>query len=512
MNNTLQPALSVDSTKPSQPILDEDVKTPPAAVTAVDPREAERLRKLNKNSSVFTIIAAGAGLLSDGLQNNIMTLTNVIFAQLYGKAYNSAWSTQLSNSLTVGTILGQVSIGFVCDIYGRKAGIMISTFCIVAGIIIVTASHGAGGSFNGFIWCFTVGRGLTGIGVGGEYPSGSTSAAEAANERMQESRGPTFILVTNLVLSFGTVFACILYLIVFEAAGGNTANYSTVWRTVFGISVIPPLVVLLFRMRMVNSKLYRQGAIQKGPPLLLTVKYYWKSLIGTCGAWFLYDVVVFPNGVFSGAIISQIVKSKGHDLVRHTAEYQLLLGTIALPGVIVGALLVNRLGRRNLMISGFAGYLIIGLIVGCAYDKLIKTVPAFVVLYGLMLSFGNMGPGDTLGLVSAESYATAVRGTCYGFSAAIGKVGAVVGTQTFTPIRENLGPRWTFIVAACCGVVGIAVAFFFVRNDLDGDLADEDARFAAYLKSQGWDGTIGIQNKEAVLDHEARQVDDKADE
>ena len=40
-------------------------------------------------------------------------------------------------------------------------------------------------------------------------------------------------------------------------------------------------------MRMVNSKLYRQGAIQRGPPLLLTVKFYWKSLIGTCGAWFV---------------------------------------------------------------------------------------------------------------------------------------------------------------------------------------------------------------------------------
>ena len=29
-----------------------------------------------------------------------------------------------------------------------------------------------------------------------------------------------------------------------------------------------------------------------------------------------------------------------------------------------------------------------------------------------MQSFGNMGPGDMLGLASAESYATAVRGTC----------------------------------------------------------------------------------------------------
>jgi hypothetical protein len=41
-------------------------------------------------------------------------------------------------------------------------------------------------------------------------------------------RGLTFILVTNLVLSFGTPFVSILYLIVFQAAGGLNANLSTV--------------------------------------------------------------------------------------------------------------------------------------------------------------------------------------------------------------------------------------------------------------------------------------------
>ncbi|TNY18211.1 major facilitator superfamily domain-containing protein [Rhodotorula diobovata] len=512
MNDPLRPSSSLDSTKRT-PSLD-DAKATTGAVQVVDNKEIERLRKVEKHSSVFTIVAAGAGLISDGIQNNLLTMTNVVFAQLYGKAYTSAYSTQVSNALTVGTILGQVSIGLVCDLYGRKAGILISTACIVAGIIIATAAHGAHGSFAGFIWCLTVGRGLTGIGVGGEYPSGSASAAEAANEKMQRHRGPMFIMVTNVVLSFGTIFACSLYLIVFAAAGGTDANYSTVWRTVFGISVIPPLIVLLFRLRMVNSKLYRDSAIQRGPPLLLTARFYWKSLVGTCGAWFLYDFVTFPNGVFSGTIIAQIVKAEGHEKVIKTAEYQLLLGSIALPGAILGAFLVNPLGRRNLMCLGFTGYLVIGLIVGCAYDKLLKVVPAFVILYGLMQSFGNLGPGSVLGLASAESYATAVRGTCYGFSAAIGKVGAVVGTQTFTPIRDNLGPRWTFIVAAVCGVVGVLVTFFFVRNDLNGDLADEDVKFAAFLKSRGWDGTMGVQGKEALIDREevAGSSEGKAEE
>jgi MFS family permease len=42
----------------------------------------------------------------------------------------------------------------------------------------------------------TIARGLTGIGVGGEYPSSSVSAVEAANEKFMKKRGMTFILVT----------------------------------------------------------------------------------------------------------------------------------------------------------------------------------------------------------------------------------------------------------------------------------------------------------------------------
>lgn len=36
------------------------------------------------------------------------------------------------------------------------------------------------------------------------------------------------------------------------------------------------------------------------------------------------------------------------------------------------------------------------------------------------------------------------RGTLYGLSAAIGKVGAAVGTQAFTPIQNNLGKRCVY--------------------------------------------------------------------
>ena len=93
-------------------------------------------------------------------------------------------------------------------------------------------------------------------------------------------------------------------------------------------------------------------------------------MIVACGAWSLYDFVVLyintynllsplmnpqvisPNGVFSGRIISSVVM-KGDTL--HTAEYQLSLGPIALPGIFHGACLCDGIDRKDTMILDFSG-------------------------------------------------------------------------------------------------------------------------------------------------------------
>ena len=304
--------------------------------------------------------------------------------------------------------------------------------------------------------------------------------------------------MTNLPLSFGGPLVVCVFLILIAATNSNGSTHlSLIWRLAFGFGVLLPLTVFYFRLKMLNSKLYRRGAIKHRVPYLIVIRYYWKTLIGTCGAWFLYDFVTFPNGVFSGVIIASVVGKEGN-VLKKTAEWQLLLGSLSLPGVFLGALLCNKLGRKWVMILGFSGYIVFGLTIGLAYDKITTILPLFVVFYGLMTSSGNLGPGDMLGLISSESYATAVRGTCYGISAAMGKVGAVVGTEVFTPIQTHLGKRWTFIIAAICGLLGILVTWIFVPNLKGEDLAVEDEKFRAYLVQHGWVGMMGEEDLKAL--------------
>ncbi|KAG5358077.1 putative metabolite transport protein [Yarrowia sp. B02] len=444
-------------------------------------------------ADAFTVLAAGFALISDGYQNSLMTMMNVTFKERYGAhVYNSTVSTRVSNALLVGEVIGMVVIGLTCDYMGRKTAIVITTILIVIGGIMAAASHGK--TTDGMFWMLVVSRGVIGFGSGGEYPAASTSASEAANEtHLRKKRGAIFVLCTNLPLSFGNPFCVIVFLIVYAACGFKGQHLSTVWRTCMGIGCIWPLSVFYFRLKMAQPRLYTKSAIKKAVPYWLILKFYWRTIIGTAGTWFIYDFVVFPNGVFSGSIIATIIKPDEPDKLLKTAEWQLLIGAIGLPGVFVGAYLCeNRvLGRKYTMLIGFALWIVVGLVIGCAYTPLKRSTGAFVFMYGMLSSSGNLGPGNMLGLISSEAYATAVRGTLYGFSAAVGKAGAAVGTQVFKPIQGNLGDRWTFIIAAILGLCGVIVTLFFVPRLNGEDLEFEDVRFKQYLRAHGWEGDFG---------------------
>ncbi|CEP62324.1 Git1p LALA0_S05e03026g [Lachancea lanzarotensis] len=437
--------------------------------------------------NIFMIMAAGFALISDGYQNNVMSMLNKVFPIQYGKhVYSGTVATRVSNASLIGTILGQVVIGVACDYMGRKWAILVATTLLVVGSALCAASHGT--TLNGMFWMLTVMRGVTGFGLGAEYPCCSVSANEAANEYSEKRRGGIMVLVTNLPLSLGGPFANIVFLIVYSICGPR--HLPALWRTMFALGCAWPLSVFYFRWKTSTSTLYKKGQFKSRVPLWLAAKYSWRPLLGTCFVWFCYDFVAFSNGLFSATIIGSVIKDSSN--IKTIAEWNLLLGIIAVPGVFVGAYLCDRIGRKYTLMFGFGGYLVFGLVIGCAWEKIHKITALFVVFYGLMNGLANAGPGDMLGLTSSESFPTAIRGTCYGLSAAVGKVGAVVGVYCFNPIEKNLGIRWVFIIAAICGLAGILATWVLIPHLRENDLMERDIKFHNYLVRNGWTGTMGM--------------------
>lgn len=182
----------------------------------------------------------------------------------------------------------------------------------------------------------------------------------------------------------------------------------------------------------------------------------------------------------SSVIINSLVPSNS---VRTVALWQLYLALMPVPGVLAGAFLVNRLGRRYTGILGLLlGYVLISFLIGGLYDDLTTHhLPSFVVLYGLLQAFGHMGPGATIGLISVEAFPTAARGMGYGVAAGFGKAGAAVGTQVFTPLREGAGPASTFFLAGGVGVLTAGI-YWFLPEGKGLDLEREDEGFERLLK------------------------------
>jgi nitrate/nitrite transporter NarK len=135
-----------------------------------------------------------------------------------------------------------------------------------------------------------------------------------------------------------------------------------------------------------------------------------------------------------------------------------------------------------------------------------KFVGAFVVVYGLFLSFGELGPGDNIGLIASKTSATAIRGRYYGIASATGKIGAFVGTYVFPIIIKNSGgadsvrgnqaPFW---VSSSLCIFSATLAFFFLPHIGQDTIVLEDLRFREYLEQQGWD-TSKLGLKEELSD------------
>jgi MFS family permease len=415
---------------------------------------------------------------------------NPLFKELYPDTFSAEFKTRLSNSYLIGEIFGMLGFGFLIDRVGRRTGVFWATLLLILGVVLATAAHGT--SDSGMFWMMIVGRGIAGVGAGGEYPTCGTGSAEASDETpyVRKRRGMLVAVATDFSIDLGFVVAGIIALIVLAAYHENISV--GVWRVCFGLGFVLPAGLLFFRLRIINSTQYRKHVIKRKIPYLLVIKRYWKPMLGTSLAWFFYDFVTYPFGIFSSTIISQLNPS---DSLVQNIGYGTVVNCFYLPGCLVGGLLMDYIGRKQTMTLGFVLWSVLGFIIAGALNPIQSVFPLFVVLYGIFNALGEMGPGVATFLCGAESFPTPLRGHFLGLAAAVGKAGAAIGTEVFTPIQNSFddaqaGIRAVFFIGAAFALIGGIVAWTLIP-DRERDLESEDARFRAYLIEHGYEGDFG---------------------
>ncbi|KAJ5988277.1 hypothetical protein N7481_003487 [Penicillium waksmanii] len=457
---------------PSDSIMKMESSKAPCNEEAWDLEETYPEEK--KRSGVLNVIVSGLALFSDGYNAQIIGYMEPLFSVLYVNGMSSTIKSRLSNSYLIGEIFGMLFFGVLIDRIGRRTGVVVATTFLILGVVLATAAHGK--SELGMFWMMIVSRGIAGFGAGGEYPVCATSATEAADEtpQLRKRRGFLVAATTDFAVDLGFVAAGIVALIILACY--HQQNSEGVWRIAFGLGIVLPISICFFRIRMINSTQYQKHSIKSSYPYWLVLRRYWKPMLGTSLAWFCYDFVTYPFGLFSSTIVEQL--NPDNTTVQNIG-YGTVINCFYLPGCIIGGLLMDKIGRKQNMTLGFMLWAIWGFILGGALKPISSVFPLFIVMYGIFQALGEMGP--------------------------VGKAGASIGTEVFTPIQNSFsstekGQQAVFLIGAAFTVVGGLISWFLIP-DMSRELETEDARFKAYLEEHGYD--IGSYGEALVISQRA---------
>jgi len=445
-------------------------------------------------SKVSMIFAAGTALFSDGYANGVIGDVNIILKRLYPDAVAmNDYSTVVNSLIFAGTIVGMLSFGYLSDKVGRKFGMMLAAGIVTVFSGLSAASAGAHGSAGGLLAMLAACRFLLGIGVGAEYPCGSVVASEQSEEEGIEKNAQHrwFALATNTMIDFGFVISAFVPLVLFWIFGND--HLRAVWRLSLGLGMIPAIAVFIWRLRMEIPTRYKKDSMHNvRTPYWLVIKRYWIQLAAISITWFIYDFITYPFSIYSSTVIDTITGSS--DALSVVFGWGVVINLFYMPGTIGGAFVVDYLGPKYTMILGLVSQAVIGFIMSGLYTRLVHHIGAFAVVYGIFLSFGELGPGNCLGLLASKTGPTAVRGQFYGFAAATGKIGAFVGTWAFKPIitafggpdstRGNTGP---FLIGSGLAILSALITLFFIKPLSHDGMAEEDRAFREYLEANGWD-------------------------
>jgi len=100
------------------------------------------------------------------------------------------------------------------------------------------------------------------------------------------------------------------------------------------------------------------------------------------------------------------------------------------------------------------------------------------------------------------------RGQYYGIAAAVGKIGAFVGSYVFPIIQRNAPNKIRsgqdpFYVGSALAIFAGFVALFLLPDLTQDSIETEDMRFRQYLQEHGYDTTkMGLQSSESLTSEE----------
>ncbi|MGZ5554479.1 MAG: sugar porter family MFS transporter [Candidatus Aminicenantales bacterium] len=406
----------------------------------------------------------------------------------YEKFFNLTTPSQIGwamSSALIGCLVGALVSGGLSDRFGRKKLLILAAFLFtVTGILTALAP-----SFSIFI----TNRLLGGVAIGLASNLSPMYIAEISPASM---RG-RFVSVNQLTIVIGILAAQLTnWLIAEPVPAGATAadilaswNGQAGWRWMFGAEAVPAFLFFLLMFLVPESPrgLVKNGRAEEAGRVLAKVggqgfaaealadirstlaageigRVRFRDLLepGLTGvlvigiALAVYQQWCGINVIFNYA--QEIFTAAGYG-VSDVLFNIVVTGAVNLIFTLVAIRLVDRLGRKPLMLAGSAGLAVAFGLIGASYAVHSRGVHILLlVLVAMALYALSLAP--VTWVILSEIFPNRIRGAAMSVSTFALWSACFVLTYSFPHLNKGLGPAGTFWIYAGISVLG----FFFIKS------------------------------------------------
>ena len=373
-------------------------------------------------------------------------------------------------SVVLGAFFGAVTSGRLADYFGRRQMLIVTAIAFIIGTALTTFTHN--------VPVLVIGRFILGLAIG---VSSYTVPLFISEMAPPESRG-SLVLLNGIMITGGEAIAFIVdYMLV--------PTHS--WRLMFSTGFIPA-IILLFGMLILPStprwlslkKLHGEAhrvlkRIRNSKDVIEELHEIRASLIEKNGTWkVLFSKRVRPVLII-GLGLGILQQFVGINTVMYYGPYifkaagfqgasaQILatfgLGVVNTIMSIVAVLIVDKAGRRRLLLIGLAVAAIsLGLVGLCFHgttelSHILMLACMIVYIAGYSISIGSL-----FWLIIAEIYPLQIRGLAMSFVAGIQWLANFVVALTFLSILDAVGPTFTLWLYGVMCVIAFIFSYCYV--------------------------------------------------
>lgn len=374
---------------------------------------------------------AGLGWMFDAM--DVGMLSFIIAALAAEWALTPEQMGWIGSVNSIGMAVGALVFGIYADRIGRKNIFIITLllFSVASGLSAFTTT----------LFAFLLLRFFVGMGLGGELPVASTLVSESVPAK---DRGRVVVLLESF-WAFGWLLAALISYFVIPSYG---------WQAALIIGALPAFYALYLRLKLPDSPAFSPKKAEKRT-IAQNIRDVWskKHARSTLVLWTVWFTVVFSYyGMFLW--LPSVMVLKGFDLIK-SFEYVLIMTLAQLPGYFTAAWLIERAGRKFVLITYLLGTAASALVFGNAEST------AMLIGSGMFLSFFNLGAWGALYAYTPEQYPAVIRGTGSGMAASVGRIGGILGpllVGSLIAAGQSIGFIFSlFCISIVIGVIVLAL-------------------------------------------------------